>query len=141
MNKSDKVSEYVRRSRAEFVEEQAQTESFKYKIIHSYNKISSYFSNLFQKCRRIVNIFSEAFRKFLKQINFGKAFQDFIVWFFEVLIEGLIINFALHYIFGLKFSPFTILAYGIIIYEIISIVQRLKERNGPTKQIFDSESN
>lgn len=76
------------------------------------------------------------------QVNWKAMFKEGIVWLAEATVEGLLINYALHVVFGFPFSVFHSLAYGILVKEFVSIVWRVKETpNGTAKQILDDETN
>lgn len=135
----NKTENGVLKKRLVIIGEQAQNENFKYKLSHFYNKISSYCRNVLQKCRRNFNVFSEAFRNFLKRFNYREICWDFVCWLFEIATEGATANFATHYLFGFTFNIFTMFAYGIVIWQTISILRRLAQ-NGPDNPIHDEES-
>jgi len=101
-------------------------------------------------------------KRFYKDIGLAKAFLMFKQWFnkntqrasllttkvdwpalrndfgeylLEASIEGVAINFALHFVFGLPFTILTAIAYGVGYKQIIAFYWRLKT-NGQNQSIL-----
>ena len=68
--------------------------------------------------------------------NWRTIAKDATIWFLEAAIEGLITNFVLAVLFGARMDAWTIIAYGALIKQALSIVDRLR-RNGTTTKISD----
>ena len=63
----------------------------------------------------------------LDKIELETVKKDIVEWIIEVLIEGFIANFATHYLLGFEFSVMTMIAYGFVIKQFISIYWRLRK--------------
>ena len=53
------------------------------------------------------------------------VFISFAKWFIACFVDGLLLNYAISLIFGLKISVFTIFAYGVGVWYIIKFKERL----------------
>jgi len=66
----------------------------------------------------------------VRKFNWKKATKDFLLWVAEALIEGIVLNFWLHFIFGAEFKALTALAYGALIKQskdlIVSLIKDIK---------------
>jgi len=65
----------------------------------------------------------------LPQLKLKQALFDTLIWLSEAMLEGLIANFATHFLFGVRFSISTVLAHGIIIKQGISIYHTLRKND------------
>lgn len=83
------------------------------------------------------NVALGAVKKALNSFDFRTAAKEALIWTIEAAIEGLVINFSLHQVFGLKFTPLMSLAYGFMVKEFIYVVQRLK--SGADKPLLDKD--
>lgn len=54
-------------------------------------------------------------------------------WVLNTALEGTVANFATHTLFGWPFTMTTAIAYGLIIYESLDIVERLRARGASPK--------
>jgi hypothetical protein len=118
--------------RAEFVPvEELQSTKFKYHLrFLKLEKISQWLIGL----KRSFNSLWQGIKLRVKKVDWNLAAKDSSVWLIEAFIEGVTINFATHFLFGLKINICTILAYGIFVKQGIDIYWRLKN-NGPNTKI------
>lgn len=125
-----------KKKRAEFVPvEEIQNNKFKYlSRLLKIEKISQWLIEL----KRSSNSKIQGIQLLLSKIDWKSVFKDSAIWIIEAFIEGLTINFATHFIFGLKMTPMTILGYGIIIKQGIDIYWRLRN-NGPNTKILKKD--
>lgn len=79
--------------------------------------------------RRFANQQKEKLRKATDAIAWKTMRNDFTAYTIEASIEGVAINFALHFIFGLQFTPLKALAYGVLAKQILSFYWRLNKKN------------
>jgi len=118
--------------RATFVSlESHEIEKFKY---NHCLRVSKYLDNKFIATKRFCNKIIQGLRLQLNKIDFKAVKYDLSAWMIEALIEGLIINFAVWALLGWRFNPFTVLAWGIVVKELLSIYWRFRI-NGPTTTI------
>lgn len=110
-------------------------ETFKYN--RNYN-ILKYLKKNLLGFKRIVNSFLQKIKLELTFIDWKKAKSLSLIWITEAAIEGLLINFAVHSLFGWRLNPWTILSYGILIKESIDISRRLRSGTN-TKFIKEKE--
>ncbi len=114
----------IRENRAVFVE------TFKYKFTPD----SIVVSRLIQNAKRIANTFWDKIKKAISLVKWKISLLDSVVWLLEAAIEGLVINFAINQLLGYKLTLGTILAYGIVVKEIIYFVSRVK-KDGATEKL------
>lgn len=74
----------------------------------------------------------------LKKVEWGTLFSDAFIWLVEAFIEGFILNYSTHFLFGLKFNIWFIFAHGFLIKQGISIYKRLII-NGSTPKISNKD--
>jgi len=67
------------------------------------------------------------------KVEWNTVKNDLFEWAVEVLIEGMSANFATHFLLGVDFTIFTIIAHGIVIKQGLSIYWRLKEHGTASK--------
>jgi len=123
--------------KAEFVPvEESQNKKFIYKLVYKgFGKAKQKLLNL----KRSTNSVLQKPRLLLQKVDWRKVSSDAVTWIFEASIEGLSINFAFYVLLGSCFSIWTVLAYGLLIKQTISIWWRLK-RNGTTSTIHKRDN-
>lgn len=82
--------------------------------------IKRYLNSRIQKVQYWVALFS-----------WRKIGADSLTWGIETMLEGLSLNFATHYLFGMPFNMMTAFAHGIVVKQGLSIYWRLRV-NGTT---------
>ena len=108
------------------IDENANKGRFKY-LSGLYSIIG--FKKSFPKARRKFNIIAQSVSVSIDNISWKSLRNDFGEYIIEASIEGIAINFALHFIFGLEFTILTALAYGIFMKQIVSFYSKLKSQN------------
>lgn len=115
--------------------ELSNTKTFKYKLARYYTSIRSSILNV----KRVFQTLVDKFKIYLATIDFKKLFSDASIWIVEALIEGSLINYTTHILFGLDFTVWTIPAYGIIFKKFIELVNEFKKEkvaNDSNPEIF-----
>lgn len=127
--------------RAAFVTyEFKESETFKY---HSYSKIKLGLRNgLINWKRRFKSVF-QGLKLRTNKIDWSKMIKDLLEWLIEASIEGIVANFATHYLLksiaiDMPFDAFTVLAHGFAIKQGISIYWRLR-RDGPATKLYKKD--
>lgn len=69
----------------------------------------------------------------INNVAWFNILNDIGIWLLEAIIEGVAVNYVTWALFGDKFTPITIIAYGITIKETISIFWRLRRHGEHTK--------
>jgi hypothetical protein len=102
-------------------------------------KLNSVLRGLSLKVKRIFNLIIKTPINWVKvNLELKVILDSFLIWFAEVAIEGAIINFALHFLLGYKFTPCTTIAYGLVIDRVVNIYWRLKQ-NGSDKKLLKKQ--
>ena len=104
------------------------TEKFKYNLGF---KVSKYINKKFIALKTICNKIIQKPQLWLQRIDFKAIISDGSIWLLEAFIEGFIINFVVWSLMGLKFSLITMLAWGFVVKQLLSIYQRLKKDGTP----------
>lgn len=115
-----------------FVDYDREKETFKYKFTQKLLNYGSKLSNL----KRYFNTLWTTIRQYSRIVNVPATIHDITVWLIEAMIEGLIVNFAIHTLFNLEFDILTILAYGILIKKIPEII---KDILSPAQNVANPE--
>ena len=111
--------------------ESASSEKFKYK---SFRSIINRIPNIFLNLKRSINSYIQKPRRLLSLFDWERIKEDSFFYILNAFIEGGIMNFALHVLFGVKINPLTMLAYGLLVAQILDIYKQLKN-NGSDKRI------
>jgi len=87
----------------------------------------------FYNLKRTMNTIIEKPKLWFSFVRWDLVKEDLFPWIFDVIIEGLILNWATHKLFGIEFSLGMVIAHGALIKEILSIHKRIKKDGQPTK--------
>jgi len=109
------------------------TKRFKYQLYHN---IINRFEDIGTILKRIKTYLWQRLQLWLSKADLVTLRKDLTVWLIEVLVEGATANFATHYLFGIPYTPQTIVAHGIIIKQGLDIYWRMRP-NGTNKKIFN----
>ena len=121
----------MRKNKAAFViSEYQKKESFKYNLKLS---VSKYVSENFTYLKNLSIKFVQKVQLVAFEIDWIVLRNDLGDWTFQVLVEGFTANFATHYLFGVPFNPWTMIAHGIVINQGMSIYWRLRQDGERTK--------
>ncbi len=63
----------------------------------------------------------------LNEIDFKKMLGDLSTWLTEAAIEGFVINFIVLILLGWKFNIWTLMAWGFVVKQLLSIYWRLRK--------------
>jgi len=96
------------------------------------DKFFGIFSKSKRKAREILQ--KRHIRKF--DIRWKQIFYISVVWVLEALVEGLLANFATHYLFGVEFNLKMILAHGILIKQGLNIIERVRNKSEGIKDLI-----
>jgi hypothetical protein len=128
---SSKVHEEIRQAKFESAETSVKNKRFKYMSLQRLNiKNKNYIVNL----KRRINTLLQKPSLWASMIDWKIVKKDSIEWGLEVIIEGVPLNFATHFLFGVPLNPMTVIAHGIVIKKGISIYWRLR-RDGTDSKI------
>jgi len=126
------LSSQINRQKAEFVTTNPRiSDRFKYILGFSLNK---YIGNRIIAINNIGKKLLSGPRILVQKVDFFAIRNQTIVWFTESLIEGLLINFAVWALLGWPFTPITMLAWGVVTKQAISVYWRLR-KHGTTATI------
>jgi len=103
--------------------ENSNTKRFKYKLHRYYTSIHSSLLNV----KRAFQTLVDKLKNYLATVNFTNLFSDTSIWIVEALIEGLLINYTTHILFGLDFTVWSIPAYGIIFKKFVELINEFKK--------------
>jgi hypothetical protein len=97
---------------------QSKIRKFKYKFRLYKTGVLSYYFKLKHLLRRLFEF-----------TNIKTWYKTFTLWIVNVILEGLIINYTLYTLLNnITFTPFTTLAYGLVMWEIIDLTKRLRRQ-------------
>lgn len=120
-----------RKSKAAFVSlEESENDKFKYKYLYP---ISNYTSGKITQLRDKGIRFIQGIQLQASKVDWIVLRNDLGQWSFEVSVEGFTANFATHFLFGIPFTPWTILAHGIVIQQGVNLYWRLRNNGEHTK--------
>ncbi len=111
--------------------ESEDTKTFKYKYLH---RLEHKFNDLVANSKRKINTIIQKPHRWMNEIDWAIARNDFIESLIKICIEGTTANIATHYLLGLPFNPGMIIAHGIAINQGLDIYWRLK-KDGPITKI------
>lgn len=118
---------------AEFVELEFQEEK-KFKYNYSVVRLS-----LKKRLDAIKHQFTKLYQRidlWCRKVDWKIMFGDMSLWLLEALVEGFVANFVTHHLFGMKFTPATVLAHGFLIKQGISVFWRLRiQQHGPITEL------
>jgi len=120
----------ISRSKVEFVTTEPRVyDRFKYILGLSFNKyISNGIISLNNTRKKTVN----RLKLSTKDINFLAIRNDLTIWLAESFIEGAAINFVVWALFGMEFTPITMLAWGVGMKMILDYYWRLRHNGANT---------
>lgn len=84
------------------------------------------FGVLWSNFTRYFNSIRGEFILWNQTVEYRRLFREFIFWIMNVVSEGVVINFAVHYLFNLSMNVFTVFAYGILIDKTINFYHKLR---------------
>jgi len=122
--------------KASFVDYGEVHKTLKYKWLH---KIKHKIGELRANIKRRLNTIYQRPRLWLADIDWIAVRRDATQWILEAAIEGFIINFAFHFIIGVEFTAFTMLAYGFAVKQGLSIYWRMR-RDGSNTELLKRKS-
>ena len=120
----------INKRNAEFVTTGSRkSDRFKYILGLSFNKyISNGIISLNNTRKKTVN----RLKLSTKDINFLAIRNDLTIWLAESFIEGAAINFVVWALFGMEFTPITMLAWGVGMKMILDYYWRLRHNGANT---------
>ena len=104
--------------------ESQNTQKLKYNIVLG---VSKYISDKFITLKNTCNKILQKSQLWMQKVDFIAIRDDTSMWLIEALIEGFIVNFAVWALIGLKFNLITILAWGFVVKQLLSIYWRLRK--------------
>ena len=117
--------------KAEFVSlEPEKKETFKYRLRH---KINVAVLKLLLSWKREFNSIAQKPQLWLSKINWKSVKSELLEWIVDVLIEGISINFVMHYLFGFKFTFMTAIAYGVLAMKLLEYYRKVKTYGASSK--------
>ena len=125
---SSQIHNKIRRAR--FVSDENDSGTFKYSARH---KINIKFKKVFLNTKRRINSIKQKLSLWASNVDWPIVKKDLINWILNTFLEGLSINFATWALFKAEFTPATILAYGIVVNQGVSIYWRLRRHGSSTK--------
>lgn len=133
MNINQKQSSLIHQKirNASFVETEENSKRFKYNLDFS---IFKYINDKFIILKTTFNKIIQGSRLQLDKIDFNAIRNQGAIWLLEAFIEGLLINFIVWALIGWRFNWATILAWGIMIKQLLSIYWRFRN-DGTTTTI------
>jgi hypothetical protein len=93
-------------------------------------KVISVYGKMRVSWKRRINSILQKPPLWIALVNWKVVKEDSITWFIEAAIEGFIANFATHFLLGIPFTLWTMLAHGFAIKQGISIFWRLRKDGG-----------
>lgn len=79
-------------------------------------KVDSKKPPIFEKFKLLVKKDKSIIKSFFKKTFESDKFKEIKKFFIMMLGYGLILNYSLHFIFGIKFNVFTVFAWGIMYF-------------------------
>ncbi len=120
----------IEKPKAKFVKvENSPTTSYKYSAEH---KVLCRISKAKSAIKRYTNTQLQKIQRTFKNSDLKKAKKDLTNWLFDVITEGVVLAFAMHILFHVPFTIWTVIAEGIMIVQIPEYVWRLRH-HGETK--------
>jgi hypothetical protein len=74
-----------------------------------------------------------------RSIMWDQLCRDAAVWVLQALIDGFIITFALHVLFGFQLTVWSVLAVGFLVREALDLAQGLR-RGTPTDEVSEPDN-
>lgn len=106
-------------------------ENNKYKYVHkTFLRLKKTFAN----AKRWLNSRIQKTNLWVGLIDWKKVREESSQWIVEAFLEGITLNFATHWLFGVPFNPATIFAHGILVKQGLDIYWRLR-RDGSAPKI------
>lgn len=110
--------------------ENQDTERFKYKIELN---VSKYFNGKLNSLKAYYNKRIQGLQLQLNKIDSKSIKTDLSLWFAEVCVEGFVMNFIVWALMDWKFTVATMLAWGFLVKQFLSIYWRIKKDGTPSK--------
>ena len=108
---------------ASFVPLESQdTKKFKYNLRF---RVSEYINERLVVLKTVCNKIIQKPQLWAHEVDFKAIRNDVLTWLIEALIEGFVINFIVWALIGWKFNLITMLAWGFLIKQSLSIYRRL----------------
>ena len=126
------LSNLINNNPARFVPiEDENAQRFKYISVY---RLDKYINDRIIALKRVCNKIISKPRLWTRNVDFVAIRNDTSIWFAEVMIEGVIINFVVWQLLGFDFTLLTAMAWGIAIKQSLSVYWRLRN-NGATATI------
>ncbi len=104
--------------------ESRDTEKFKYNLRF---KFSKYLNDKFIILKTTFNKIIQKPQLWIQEVDFRSMRNDVSLWSIEALIEGFLVNFIVWALIGWKFSLITMLAWGFVVKQLLSVYWRLRK--------------
>jgi len=118
---------------AAFVPSESQdTEKFKYNLGF---RVSKYINKRLIALKTTCNKIIQKPQLWMHGIYFIAMIKDVSLWSLEALVEGFVINFIMWALLGWDFTLITMLAWGFVIKQLLSIYWRLRKKDGSISAI------
>ena len=125
-----KVQDSYKQRSKEFVQySDNNVEKFKYKFTNNIK----YILGVSLGCKRFCNKMYQTLLLQLHKIDWQDLAQTLAFWTINVFIEGLLFNFVLYKLLNFEFTITTSFAWGISVYLLIDVVERLRNDGSGTK--------
>ena len=116
------------------ISENNRSKRFKNLVLHNTRRAREVAHNLARRTRTVADAVVRVFRR----VYGAELAKDAAIWVIEAVVEGFILNFGLHQVFGVRMTLGTVAGYGFICRYIqdylVTTWERLR-KNGSAGQV------